>query len=435
MFALIAAFAATSYVMTVVLMAIATLAALSKPFAEEIAFVRNIRIILDILASLVAEIPLHLLALKLLKIKVASFFGAFNYTVAWLAYFIDVACIAGLVLLFIESMREQEVVEEAIKDLTGGEPADPVESILSVPYIKRVFNFFWSPEDVILHPNITYATNEESAEAIASTNDYDQPRRMALDIFKWSKAPANAGLRPVVVHIHGGAWTMGDKDCFYPYQKMLIEEDNWIVVNIGYRLAPKNPYPIHLIDIKRSLRWIKRTIRMFGGDPDFIVLSGDSAGGHLASMAAITANDPQYQPGFEDVDTSVKGVISINGSLDLLNDPAYADWFSTKVAMKGKVDVDLLRAHSPAEAVLQCKDKAMAPHLLISGERDCIVDVSQSERFKSAYDEAAGEKNSQCTLLKLPGAHHVCHMSWSPRAFYLSRMIQVWCKHIYAKGK
>lgn len=78
MFALIAAFAATSYVMTVVLMAIATLAALSKPFSEEIAFVRNIRIILDILASLVAEIPLHLLVVKLLKIKVASFFGAFS---------------------------------------------------------------------------------------------------------------------------------------------------------------------------------------------------------------------------------------------------------------------------------------------------------------------------------------------------------------------
>lgn len=49
-------------------------------------------------------------------------------------------------------------------------------------------------------------------------------------------------------------------------------------MNIGYRLAPKNPYPIHLIDIKRSLRWIKRTIRMFGGDPDFIVLSGSASG-------------------------------------------------------------------------------------------------------------------------------------------------------------
>lgn len=60
-----------------------------------------------------------------------------DYTVAWLAYFIDVACIAGLVLLFIESMREQEVVEEAIKDLTGGEPADPVESILR--YIHLLF--------------------------------------------------------------------------------------------------------------------------------------------------------------------------------------------------------------------------------------------------------------------------------------------------------
>lgn len=60
----------------------------------------------------------------------SSFNPLLDYTVAWLAYFIDVACIAGLVLLFIESMREQEVVEEAIKDLTGGEPADPVESIL-----------------------------------------------------------------------------------------------------------------------------------------------------------------------------------------------------------------------------------------------------------------------------------------------------------------
>lgn len=78
MFALIAALAATSYVMTVILMSIATLAALSKPFAQEVAFVRNIHIMLDILASTVAEIPLHLLVLKLLKIKVASFFGAFS---------------------------------------------------------------------------------------------------------------------------------------------------------------------------------------------------------------------------------------------------------------------------------------------------------------------------------------------------------------------
>ena len=51
---------------------------------------------------------------------------------------------------------------------------------------------------------VTYATNEESAQAIASTNDYDQPRRLALDIFKSSKAPANAGLRPVLVCSHHG---------------------------------------------------------------------------------------------------------------------------------------------------------------------------------------------------------------------------------------
>lgn len=61
---------------------------------------------------------------------------------------------------------------------------------------------------------------------------------------------------------------------FYPHQKVLVQENNWVMVNIGYRLAPKNPYPTHLIDVKRSLRWIKKNIASFGGDPNFIVLSG-----------------------------------------------------------------------------------------------------------------------------------------------------------------
>lgn len=68
---------------------------------------------------------------------------------------------------------------------------------------------------------------------------------------------------------------MGSKDIFYPHEKLLIQESNWVVVNIGYRLAPKNAYPTHLMDVKRSIRWLKQNISSFGGDPNFIVLSGN----------------------------------------------------------------------------------------------------------------------------------------------------------------
>ncbi|KAI9310109.1 Alpha/Beta hydrolase protein [Dichotomocladium elegans] len=439
MLALITAFTATAYVLSVFSFGLFTTFTFNKQLTHDYVmkslYLRKFLIVIGIFTSMIAEIPLHLLVLKLLGVVVASLFGAFRYKLSYAAYLIDIANMIALVMLFIESLGEKEVVEEAIKDLTGGEPADPIESILSLAYIKRLILFFWTPEDLIMYPNITYATNEESAEAIALTKDYEQPRKMALDIYKCAKAPKESGLRPVLVHIHGGAWRMGTKNHLYPHEKMLLTEDNWLVVNIGYRLAPKNPYPTHLIDIKRALRWIKKTISTFGGDPNFIVLSGDSAGGHLAAMTILTTNDPQYQPGFEDVDTSVNGLISLNGALDIANDQTRAAFFSMRVAMKDKVDTDFLLSHSPVDLLHRTSKELLLPSLIIAGDRDLIVDSSAGIRYKSTYDEVAGKIASQCVLLRLPTAHHVFHISWSARAYYSSRMIQIWSRDLYAKKK
>ncbi|MBW2387009.1 MAG: alpha/beta hydrolase, partial [Deltaproteobacteria bacterium] len=64
-------------------------------------------------------------------------------------------------------------------------------------------------------------------------------------------------------------------------------------------------FPDHLLDLKRVVKWIREEIHNYGGDPDFIVATGGSAGGHLSSLLTLTANDPAYQPGFENVDTSL----------------------------------------------------------------------------------------------------------------------------------
>ncbi|KAI8149205.1 Alpha/Beta hydrolase protein [Fennellomyces sp. T-0311] len=442
MFALIASLAAAGYILTVVFFGLLSVVAFNKQISQQIfegsAYLRRFLIMTDVLASTLSELPLHLIVLKFVILKLTQLLGGFGYTLAWLLKPVDLLSMVGLGLLFAESWKEDAVVEEAIKDLAGGDPVDSVESIMSLGYLKRIANPTWTPRDIVLYPNIGYATNEEITEAIALTNDYDQPRKMSLDIYKWTKAPKSSGLRPVLVHIHGGAWRVGSKNFLYPHEKTLLTEDNWIVVNIGYRLAPKNPYPTHLIDVKRALRYIKRCISVFGGDPNFIVLSGDSAGGHLAAMAALTANEPEYQPGFEDADTTVKGVISINGVLDIHSDHTRGLYFTRRVAMKDTIDTAFLSKHSPVDLVDKAKQTGkLVPFLVVTGDRDAVVDCSIGKRFKHVYDQAIGEKavSSSCTLVQLPAAHHICHLSWSPRGIYVSRLTQVWCQQLYSKSK
>src|SRR5690606_9583121 len=72
----------------------------------------------------------------------------------------------------------------------------------------------------------------------------------------------------------------------------------------------------HIVDVKRALAWVKTHVAEYGGDPEFIAITGGSAGGHLSSLAAQTPNDPRYQPGFEDVDTRVQAAVPFYGVYD-----------------------------------------------------------------------------------------------------------------------
>lgn len=81
--------------------------------------------------------------------------------------------------------------------------------------------------------------------------------------------------------------------------------NGYVAVSINYRLGPKYRFPDQLIDLKRAITWTRARIAEHGGDPTRIILTGGSAGGHLATLAALTPNDPRYQPGFEAADTSV----------------------------------------------------------------------------------------------------------------------------------
>ena len=140
-----------------------------------------------------------------------------------------------------------------------------------------------------------------------------------LDI--WRHRDVKAGGRaPVVLQIPGGAWTVnGRRPQAYPLMSRLVEQ-GWICVSIDYRKSPRNAWPAHIIDVKRALAWVRQNIADYGGDPDFISVTGGSAGGHLASLVALTANDERLQPGFEDVDTTVQAAAPYYGIYDLTDD-------------------------------------------------------------------------------------------------------------------
>ncbi|KAG0795257.1 hypothetical protein G6F57_003454 [Rhizopus arrhizus] len=425
---LVTAGVATLYIIEVVLLAIPTLGAYNipninryfteQPFRKYLAYY-------ELVISQTAEQSHHLVLLKLFLIQAVKIFGGFNYTLSWIAYFIDVATIFGLLGHFYEMLKEKELAETTIK-LIDRQNSKKLQSFMSLELFKSLINPFWKPMDITIHPHITYATSEELKEALDSTNqDFDQPRKLMLDVITNNRK--SAGLRPVLIHVHGGAWRAGKKDIFYPYEKLLVSEDDWVIVNIGYRLSPKNAYPTHLIDVKRAIRWTKQNISSFGGNPDFIVLSGDSAGGHLAAMASLTANDPQYQPGFEDVDTSFRAVISVNGALDVASDHHHASYFSLSVANLSKVDMEFLHQHSPASLAKHVD--TLVPFLCLAGERDNLVEIDMAKNFKKSYDQ--GRNPSSCTLVVFPAGHHVSYVTWSPRSLYAGRIIQAWCRQLY----
>ena len=90
----------------------------------------------------------------------------------------------------------------------------------------------------------------------------------------------------VIVFLHGGGWTHGFKE-WMGFMAPSIVAWPAVFISVAYRLAPDHRYPAQLDDTLSALAWIQRNIRDYGGDPNAIAVGGHSAGGHLASLAAL----------------------------------------------------------------------------------------------------------------------------------------------------
>lgn len=103
--------------------------------------------------------------------------------------------------------------------------------------------------------------------------------------------PAGDGPKPTVVYFHSGGWVIGDIDTHLGHARRICTQADMVVVSVGYRLAPENRFPAAFDDAVAAAEWAYAHLDTLGGQPDALVLAGDSVGGQLAASVAIARRD------------------------------------------------------------------------------------------------------------------------------------------------
>lgn len=254
-----------------------------------------------------------------------------------------------------------------------------------------------------------------------------------LDIWRRPDLDPN-GKAPVLFQIPGGAWTTGNKrGQAHPLMSHLAEL-GWICVAINYRHSPRNTWPAHIVDVKRALAWVKQHIGEYGGDPDFIAITGGSAGGHLSSLAALTPNDPQFQPGFEDADTRVQAAVPFYGIYDFtrLDDSLHAMMpgllIKSIIKQKPSTHLETFKAASPIHHV----NPDAPPFFVLHGTNDSLAFVEQARAFTSRLREVS---NQPVVYAELPYTQHAFDIFGSARAVHAAVAVEQFLADVYASTR
>jgi acetyl esterase/lipase len=307
---------------------------------------------------------------------------------------------AGYVGLGIEGLRTGDQMRAALAPLRPTSPLTRFpRSHVAVPYLMQHRHNVRRVRDIVF-------------ARVAG-------RELKLDLTLHTETRPGKG-HPVVLQIHGGAWIIGDKR--QQGQPLLnhLAAQGWVCVNANYRLSPAATFPDHLIDCKLALAWIRDHVADYGGDPGFVCVTGQSAGGHLAALVGLTANHPRYQPGFEHVDTSVRAVVSMYGVYDLTN--RLGTWrpeFQRRVlepwVIKAFLDDEpgLFAEASPIDHV----HAGAPPFLVVHGDRDNLVPVDDARLF---VERLRAVSPSAVAYAELKGAQHAFELFPSFRAAHVT---------------
>lgn len=206
---------------------------------------------------------------------------------------------------------------------------------------------------------------------------YDRYPATVLDVLE----PKSSGAydAPGVIVFHGGGWVNSGKETAYRSLCLPYLERGFVVANVEYRVASQGMAPAAVTDALDAARWFFKHARQYHVDPKRIVVTGGSAGGHLALMVGMTPKSAHLGPA-----SPIAAVIDgygITDAVELLNGPNRQFWADDWIPA-GPGRVELAMRVSPMTYVRH----NLPPILIAQGADDHTVPVEQSVRLHDALD-------------------------------------------------
>ena len=274
-----------------------------------------------------------------------------------------------------------EADEELLDQLTNNLKADGAEEIDADESIRGSNQYIDMDQFRKRYLNIPYTESD---------ND-----RQQLDIVF---PPYGNPPYKVIVALHGGGWSSGDRKSASLKTIQMAAQQGYVVVNVGYRLTDQAKWPAQLYDAKAAIRYIRANAKQYRFDTRNIVVWGNSAGGHLASMLAATNGIEEMEDlsmGNPKASSDVQGVVSWYGISDITTLPDASINISNKLmGYNVREKAEEAKVASPIHHVT----KDFPPIFMIHGTNDRIVPFEQAVDFAQKINQLTGKKQASLKL-------------------------------------
>ena len=326
---------------------------------------------------LTIELALHHLVIGALLIVGFVAAGVLDSAAGWAGLVLMVASEVLLVSIALMARRTVVIVHGALEELEPGPEAPTFPRHLVVlPFLMK------RRKGVSVRRNVTFARVGG--------------RKLRLDVtLPTAPVPGGGTRRPALMQIHGGGWVIGDKrEQGIPLLNHMAAQ-GWVGFNVNYRLCPGVSMADQVADLKRGLAWIREHADEYGIDPDFICVTGGSAGGHLTALMAL------------EPDTHYAAAVPFYGVYDLTpesrfgHNPRVYSWFLEPYVVKAFVadEPEVYRDLSPVHHV-----RADAPpFLVVHGDKDVLAPVEDARVF---VERLRAVSHEPVLYAEMQGAQH-----------------------------